>query len=283
MAKGLTINSSPGKRGITGSQSLSQLSEQIRELREFTPKLVTIESIPIMQEFQELFAMKDQNRQAIGESIGIRGFERNKAVTIGLFPDGSSSLVDGFTRRAGSLDNGLSEIYAWYVEFESVEAAIEWAIHEQLDRRNLSDADIYEYVLRVDQLTGKGKKADGYKGKSSERTAAVVGTSARKVERIRTVEKNATEDEKEKIRTGEESVNSTYQKLKDRKKAPNGANSELTSRNWKVNAGGTTITLWREDQEEMVLLRFDTMDFMFGAPVEQLRKVIEKHMEKILG
>jgi len=279
MSKGLSVNKHPGKREITGGQSLKQLGNQIRELKSHVPDLIPIDSIPVMEVFQNLFPMKDQNRQAIAESIRTNGFDPKKAVLIGCFPDGSRSLVDGYTRRAGSLDAGQSDIYAWHQDFESIDAALDWALHEQIDRRNLSESEIYEFVLKIDQVKGKGRKENGYKGRSSQKTAELVGTSPRKVERIRTVERLATEEQKEAIHTGEKSVYRVYQEIKEM--APNGVNSSKKERAWSVEVRGSTIVLDRSG-DILPLINFELLNTLYGAPADKIRQVIEKYLEKVL-
>jgi len=79
-------------------------------------------------------------------------------------------------------------------------AAVEYAIHSQRDRRNLSDADLLRWIEEVDKRRKAGRpeggeeklpSVEGNKKRqeraSSAETAAVVGTSARKVEQARTV------------------------------------------------------------------------------------------------
>ena len=281
MARGLTVKANPGKEKMTGGLSLNQLSEQIRELKSQIPIKISIDAIPIMEVFENLFPMKVANRKAIGDSIRAKDFDRKKAVLIGVFPDGSRSLVDGFTRRAGSLDAGKTEIYAWEQEFESVEAAIDWAMHEQIDRRNLSESELYDYVLKIDEKTGKGYQADGYSGKSSKRTADIIGTSARKVEQIRTIEKDASHQQKEEIRSGKKSVNKAYKELKAEQKAQRCASEEKPERNWEVKTYIGKVSLIRND-EEVVLVNYTTLETLYGAPAEKIRKVVEQYLEKIL-
>lgn len=279
MPKKLTVNKNPEKREITGGQSAAQLGNQIRDLKSRVPDLIPIESIPIMEVFKDLFPMKSQNREAIAESIQKNGFDPKKAVLIGNFPDGSRSLVDGYTRRAGSLDAALTDIYAWNQDFESIDAAIDWALHEQLDRRNLSESETYEFVLKIDQVKGKGRKTNEYRGKSAIKTAELVGTSPRKVERIRTVEKLATPEQKKAIHNGEKSVYRVYQEIKEN--APNGANSPKPEKNWIVEVRGSSVVLDRKG-EILPLVNFTSMETLYGAPSGKIRAVVEKYLEKVL-
>ncbi len=296
MAKTLSVNKSPGKRDITGGQSLSQLSQEIRVLKSKVPVWMPIEGIPVMEEFKNLFRIKPLNRERITESIRLNGFDEKFSVIIAVFPDGTQSLAAGFTRKASAHDAGLTEIPAWTQEFPSVKAAIEWALHEQYDRRNLSDDEIYESVLRIDEYTKNG--THGFEGKSSVRTAEIAGISARKVEQIRTVDRQATEDQKEAIRSGDKSVNGIYQEIAGERRAqrcaPEGDNGSPeqgdpraqdctpSARDWEIESRGAKICLVRNG-EAITLLSFESMHILYnGAPEKELRKVIKEYMEKIL-
>jgi len=308
MAKGLTVNKNPGKRELTGGQSLAQLSEKIRALKGRVPVWMAIDAIPVMDAFENLFCIKIKNLESIKGSIQTNGFDEKFAVIIGAFPDGTRSLIAGFTRKKAAAMCQLDQIPAWTQEFESVEAAIEWALHEQYDRRNLSDDEIYESVLRIDEFSKNGTY--GFGGKSSLRTADIAGISARKVEQIRTVDKTATEEQKEAIRTGDKSINGIYQEIKgksekaqhcansrdstepEQERAPCGApekaqscaNQPVPERNWSLEIRGANVILVRKDKdEEMVLINFSAMNLLYnGAPEKKLLKVVEEYMEKVL-
>ena len=329
MGKALTARKNPAKKNMTGGQSIAQLGKEIQDLRTQIPRLVPLESIPVLEIFETLFPIKEQNRESIAASIRSQGFDPKKAVLIGVFPDGRRSLVDGYTRRAGAREVGLSEIYAWEQEFDSIEDAVDWALHEQMDRRNISEAEMYEFVLRVDQIKGKGRKDNGYKGRSSQRTADIVGTSPRTVERIRSVANLANEEQIQEIRSGEKSVYRIYQEIKgsrpkkteappseeekppvpeevphtpgevepegaqekakgaeDKEMTPRGVNSsdpapKKPERNWAVEVRGSSLTLIR-GKDELPLVNFSTMETLYGAPSEKLRKVVEVYLEGIL-
>ena len=283
MAKGLTVNKTPGKKGITGTQSLSQLSQELRNLKSRVPVWMSIESIPVMEEFENLFRIKDINLEKITESIRNSGFDEKFSLIIAAFPDGTRSLIAGFTRKAGASASGMKDVPTWTVDFPSIEAAIEWALHEQYDRRNLSDDEIYESVLRIDEFTKKG--INGFQGKSSVLTAEIAGISARKVEQIRTVDQKGTEEQKEAVRTGQKSVNQTYREIANKRKAQCCASSAAenpTERNWSVEVRGSNIVLIRDD-DSIPLVNFQAMNLLYnGAPVSQLKKAVEDYMSKRL-
>ncbi len=93
-------------------------------------------------------------------------------------------------------------------------------IFSHLAGRNLSDADLLRWIAEVDKRKSRGGDRKSQEAKSiaqpcaidrsSEQTAAVVGTSARKVEQARTVIDQADEETKAKVASGELSINKAY-------------------------------------------------------------------------
>lgn len=96
---------------------------------------------------------------------------------------------------------------------------MEYAIHLQRDRRNLTDADIFACVKALDRRCAHGgdRRSENFKpsidgmkttGRSAgaKRTAEIVGTSSTKVERARMVLDHADEDTKDAVLRGEKSI-----------------------------------------------------------------------------
>jgi len=314
MAKSLTVKKNPAKQGLTGGHSLSKLAEQIRELRSKIPTLVAPESIPTGEPFVSLFRIKEVNESEITESMLKDGFDHTEGLIIGTFPDGKTLLVDGHTRRKCALNAGIEMVPVWYQDFESITAARQWARWKQVKgRRNLNDAELYEAILDMDEQKERGRGESNYSGKSSQRTAEFLGTSRSKVEKTRFVDKNATEEQKEAILSGEKSVNRVYQEIKE--KASNEANNHadrknreialseansketgkayhggtraqdcapVPTRDWTIEARGSKICLIRKE-EAIVLLSYEAMQLLYdGAPEKQLLKAVREYMEKIL-
>jgi ParB family chromosome partitioning protein len=110
---------------------------------------------------------------------------------------------------------------------------LEYAISNQRNRRNLTDADILRCVAALDsrneQRRGGDRKSELSKastdafdnsGKSAGQTAALVGTSQAKVERARTVLDHATPEVRQAVESGETTINKAYtQTQQDRKTA----------------------------------------------------------------
>jgi hypothetical protein len=94
-----------------------------------------------------------------------------------------------------------------------------YAIHNQRNRRNLTEAELTKCILAVDQVKERGgdRKSEEAKSKGSSelidsatQTAAIVGTSASKVKKARKVKKENPEA-LEEVKEGKKTLNKAYQ------------------------------------------------------------------------
>jgi protein gp37 len=149
---------------------------------------------------------------------------------------------------------GLEDIPVFYKRFADEDEALAYAIHNQRNRRNLTDAEILKCIEALDMRRKKGdeQKREGGKfqpkasseatGKSSHKTAATVGTSRVKVEKTRTVLDHAEEPVKEAVREGSMTINKAYQLTQEKRQAQekgravfNRTNDNIEWANWTWN------------------------------------------------
>ncbi|MFA6717277.1 MAG: hypothetical protein WCS27_17995, partial [Victivallaceae bacterium] len=102
-------------------------------------------------------------------------------------------------------------------EFPDEDAALEYAIKCQRNRRNLSDQEILQCVSELDKRRTKaeagamkGKKLATGVARSSEKTADVLGIGRGKVEKARVVLDKAPDEIREAVKSGEMSINQAY-------------------------------------------------------------------------
>ena len=106
-------------------------------------------------------------------------------------------------------------------EFATEDEAFDYAVHNQRDRRNLTDADITRLVALVDERRKATRDDDSGKfttaqacapvKRTSEQTAQTIGISPRKVEQTRTILDHAPEEIKQAVQSGEMSINRAYE------------------------------------------------------------------------
>ena len=186
----------------------------------------------------ELAAQEEVRVKQIREKGGLlgipSGFQDLDRLTQGFHPGDSiimwaerGVVIDGHTRLAAAKNLGLEEVPVYEKSFADEDAALRYAIHNQRNRRNLTDVEIIRCIEALDRRKQAGrpseklasKKANFKKGKSAQETAKLVGTSRAKVERVRTVLEHAEEPVKEAVKAGEMSINRAYQETQETRRA----------------------------------------------------------------
>jgi ParB family chromosome partitioning protein len=162
-------------------------------------------------------------------------------------------LLDGHCRRRVCEELGVEKVPVVRRFFETEEEAVAYMIHIQRNRRNLTDAEIVNCIGTLDQLKAVGRpkklassEANFGTGKSAERTAAMLGTSRTKVEKVRTILKHGDDEMTRSIHSGK-SINKAYEEVQASRKEQEDTN------------GSTTISEGAEDvSSEMTAV--DTVD-----------------------
>jgi hypothetical protein len=57
-------------------------------------------------------------------------------------------VIDGNSRFKAAIMAGIKEVAVYEHNFRNQEEALEYAIHNQRDRRNITDAEIYKHVWK---------------------------------------------------------------------------------------------------------------------------------------
>lgn len=93
--------------------------------------------------FNTLFSKKPDVVAAIREHMDEHGFDDAYPLIVGVGPwTDEPVLIDGHTRLIVANDLGISHIPEVEKYFENEDDALEYAIHNQRDRRNLTDAEL---------------------------------------------------------------------------------------------------------------------------------------------
>jgi ParB family chromosome partitioning protein len=80
------------------------------------------------------------------------GFNPSKPVNVWKKPDGTHTLIDGYTRIRAAEELALLRVTAYEKTFGTEAEALAYAIHIQHERRNLSDAELLRLIELVDRL-----------------------------------------------------------------------------------------------------------------------------------
>ncbi len=186
------------------------------------------ESIITKEPFEGLFPIDNHTLQAVIEDMKVNGYDPGCPVTVWK---GKRICIDGHTRLMAAESCGIKDVPAFGKHFESEDGALQYAIHCQRDRRNMTDADIVRCVEVVDkrkQLGGQESNVNAAKTNgsteaavsepTSETTAKTVGTSASKVKKVRAIIDHADEKTKEAVKGGEKSIHKAYTETQKKRK-----------------------------------------------------------------
>jgi ParB family chromosome partitioning protein len=245
-----------------------------------------ISAIKIEEPFKSLFPVKYEMLSAIKADIELNGFDESQTITIWKE---KKIVVDGHTRLQAAKEIGLKSIPVYMRSFTDENKALEFAIHKQRDRRNLSDGDILYLVEKLDELLPKGgdrksnfgnpKIEDSHKSFNTKSrvkriheeirektqedqrndsryiTAELIGISPDKVSQCRHITNNCNKKEKKKVTEGELSLHQLYQR------------SLLAKRTEKKK-------LEQDEKNRIILKELKSTDFPLG---KQYGENLEKH------
>lgn len=198
--------------------------------------------------FIGLFPMNDNVKNAIKEDMEDNRFDQSKPIDVW-----NGICIDGHTRLQAAIEAKINVWIFEHNEIKTEEQALEYAIHNQRDRRNLTDADIIRCVEVLDKRKKSGERTDlknltptevrltdVVSGPTSEHTAKIIGTSPGKVEKVRTVLDYGDNETKEAVKSGEMSINKAYNEIQEKrgqetKKTFNQVNENIEWAKWSWN------------------------------------------------
>jgi len=198
-----------------------------------------INEIKITKPFLGLFPFNKRVYKAVLEDMKENGYDYAHPVIVW---EEQQILIDGHCRTMVAQELKMEGVPASLKHFKDEEEALEYAIHNQRDRRNLTDAEILSCIAAVDKRKEKGgdrKSEDFQESKSksaiapiektsAEKTAEAVGTSPDKVKRARVVLDHADEETKQEVLAGEKSIHEAYKETQKKRKPPPKIDSKPT-------------------------------------------------------
>ncbi|MBN1841675.1 MAG: hypothetical protein JW883_05260 [Deltaproteobacteria bacterium] len=174
--------------------------------------------------FSSLFPINDDTVNAIADHMKQYGYDKSQPIILwhDLFHN-MDVVIDGNTRVRAAQKAGLPKVWTVMANFPDQATALEYAIHNQRDRRNLTDGDLLRCIKAVDERKPQGQRtdlasSDAKLGKSSEVTAKIVGTSPRKVEKARTLLDYGDEQTKQTVLDGKKSIHAAAKETQEKRK-----------------------------------------------------------------
>jgi len=169
--------------------------------------------------FEGLFRIREEVVDAIGKDMEKNGYDESLPIII--WKEGQV-VVDGHMRLRAARKAKLEEIPVVKRSFKDEDEALEYAVHNQRDRRNLADAQILRVVEWLDERKKRGRpekftSSEVNLGRSSQITAQKIGTSATKVEKVRTILGHADEKTKAAVKNGTMTIQEGYRKTQEKR------------------------------------------------------------------
>jgi len=176
---------------------------------------MVVEDVKTASPFRDLFPINEEVLDRIYWDIEKNGYDQSKPIVLW---DGHGVVIDGHTRLRAARKSGLYHIPVVLKYFADEENALQYAIGSQRNRRNLKDGEILKCIEELDRrrnkmtnlMQNRTEAQDCASGKSSQETAGLLGISARKVEQVRTIMDNASDNVKSAVQSGKMSINAAY-------------------------------------------------------------------------
>lgn len=181
-------------------------------------KSIQVSEIEAHEKFRTLFKIDEDVLQRITSSMKRTGFDASQPVHIWKHTDDVGTthnyLIDGYTRLSACKEAGITSVPYYEDKFDTEEQAFMHVLHLQVDRRNLAPEELLKFI---EELMGS-EHVKHTKGRTSEVIAGTLGLSPRTVQKAINVIENGDEETKEKIASGEMTINRADKEIQKRKK-----------------------------------------------------------------
>ncbi|MGL1892188.1 MAG: ParB/Srx family N-terminal domain-containing protein [Spirochaetaceae bacterium] len=166
--------------------------------------------------FVDLFPINPETLKSITEDMKVNGFDVSQPVIIWTE---TNMLIDGHTRCEAAKKAGIKDVVVIYENFEDVDSALRYAYGLQFKRRNLTDADRFQFSETYVNNVGHGVKKSGRK---KNELAEILSVSIGTAQKYITVINRGSDKTKESIRAGMLTINGAYKSLLDKEKQGSG-------------------------------------------------------------
>lgn len=191
-------------------------------------QMVEISKLKFDKDFKELFTQEPEKVERIAQDMKIRGFDKSQPI----IATKEGSILDGNSRYMAANQIGIKYVPVVYKVFADKNEALKYELHLQLDRRNLSDAEVFSMFKKLEEMKQEAKT----EGKSTEdftdaKLAEQLKKSERQVQKMRELSKKADEETLDKVSSGELTINQAYSEVKKTEHSKENKNNENLSIN----------------------------------------------------
>lgn len=181
-----------------------------------TINMVEVSKLHFDKDFKGLFSQEPEKVDRICKDMLINGFDKSQPI----IATEDSSILDGNSRYMAASKAGIKYVPVVYKTFQDKNEALIYEFHLQLDRRNLSDAEIYKMFTKLEELKNHAKKeGNSIASFTDSIIASSIHKSERQVQKIRELTRKAAPGTLQKIESGEMSINQAYSEVKKTEQA----------------------------------------------------------------
>ena len=189
-------------------------------------EMMTVDQLETRKPFSNLFPIKKVTLDQITARMRKTGFQNLHPLCV--WRTDKPVVLDGHTRLQAARQLGITEVPVVQMDFNDEFAAMEFAVAQQLERRNLSVKAMMEYIEIADKLAKRGPKRSEQgcsksgeqeeqpRGKSSERLAKALHIPVKRAECLRRIVKDGSEETRTALANEEISINQAYHDTLDR-------------------------------------------------------------------
>jgi hypothetical protein len=219
--------------------------------------------------FQELFPIDEKTKDRIKHDMSENGFDENQPIVLAKWPGMDNEVcVDGHTRVQVAEELGIDEIPTVTYAVKDEQQAFDMALKRQVNRRNLTDAEILQCVETIS--TRYGNPPNGGLYNSVEEMSIKLGISKRKTERTLRVMENAPPEIKRQVKEGAKSIYWADQGMKSSPKAQ----SLMSAERKKPRQGSRMVEIdadqWEQLERISELTDAEVEDIVYEALEEYL-------------
>lgn len=267
----LIDDDNPVMEFLDKAQSAGGYEEPEIELRK-RAKEMKISEFTQIPELRDIFPRDEKIMEYITAQIR-EGFDPAEPIVYWKH-DGQNIIVDGNTRFECTKAAEKEKILAIEREFTDLEEAVAYAKHRQV-RRNLTDQQVY-MIANADIKTERGS------GRDVEIKAEMTGLSPSTIQHAKTVEKKASEEVKEAVKSGEMSINEAYNTVnppkKSKKKKDEGQDDDISEALDDTSGDPKGLAVWDHSDgiERPEIKPYDSDDSLTKRIEEERKASYEK-------
>jgi ParB family chromosome partitioning protein len=273
------LNNFMAKAKATTTKAAQSIENAAKSINTDKIKWISIEKIVIDPELKGIYKQEEKEIVNISEDMKINDYNPANPLTLGQ----DNVIVDGHTRYLAALRAGLKKVAVIYKHFDSRQEMLSYAYAQQLNRRNLSDSEIFLSYQKLKALTDE----NGKKAKTDVEIAEQLQISPRQVAKMKEVEKKASSETMDKIISGETTVNKVYNEIKASEKTivqkDEVVKNEQENNSVETKSKKISKKLSNNPNFEKLCLKLNTEDFtLIQKAAEKDNLSISEYATKIL-